>query len=119
MAERTGVDRHDVAVVLGSGWLPAAERLRRRPAAEVAFAELPGLPRRRRWPATTAPSAPSERRRGPRVLAFLGRVHAYEGHEPRQVVHGVRMAVRAGCAVVVLTNAAGGLRDDIRWASRC
>jgi len=49
---------------------------------------------------------------GARVLAFLGRVHAYEGHEPAQVVHGVRTAVRAGCSIVVLTNAAGGLRAD-------
>jgi purine-nucleoside phosphorylase len=47
---------------------------------------------------------------GRRVLALLGRVHAYEGHELSSVVHGVRSAVRAGCRTVILTNAAGGLR---------
>jgi len=42
---------------------------------------------------------------------FLGRVHLYEGHDPATVVHGVRTAVAAGCRVVVLTNAAGGIRE--------
>ena len=42
---------------------------------------------------------------------FLGRVHLYEGHAPATVVHGVRTAVAAGCQVVVLTNAAGGIRE--------
>jgi purine-nucleoside phosphorylase len=47
------------------------------------------------------------------VLVFLGRVHAYEGHEHDVVVHGVRTACRAGCGVVVLTNAAGGIRQGL------
>jgi purine-nucleoside phosphorylase len=48
------------------------------------------------------------------VLALLGRVHAYEGHDLSLVVHGVRSAVRAGCRTVILTNAAGGLRAGMR-----
>ena len=51
---------------------------------------------------------------GRRILAFLGRVHAYEGHDLRAVVHAVRAAVRAGCGTVVLTNAAGGLRAGMQ-----
>jgi purine-nucleoside phosphorylase len=47
------------------------------------------------------------------VLAFLGRVHAYEGHPADVVVHGVRTAALAGCRVVVLTNAAGGIREGL------
>jgi purine-nucleoside phosphorylase len=47
-----------------------------------------------------------------RVLAFVGRIHVYEGHEPRQVVHTVRAACAAGVHTMVLTNAAGGLRED-------
>jgi purine-nucleoside phosphorylase len=46
------------------------------------------------------------------VLVLLGRVHAYEGHDLRHVVHPVRTACAAGARTVVLTNAAGGLRDD-------
>ena len=43
LAERTGVARHDVAVVLGSGWKPAADRFGE-VTAEVALDELPGFP---------------------------------------------------------------------------
>ncbi|MCA9134995.1 MAG: purine-nucleoside phosphorylase, partial [Planctomycetales bacterium] len=49
-----------------------------------------------------------------RVLAFMGRVHCYEGHHPNVVAHAVRTAVAAGCRTVVLTNAAGGLREGMR-----
>jgi purine-nucleoside phosphorylase len=46
------------------------------------------------------------------VLVFVGRVHAYEGHDLRNVVHPVRTACAAGVRTVVLTNAAGSLRSD-------
>lgn len=109
VAARTGADRHDVAVVLGSGWAPAVEALGA-PTAQIAMADLPGF---------AAPSADGHRGQilsipigSRRVLVLVGRIHAYEGHDPSQVVHGVRTAVAAGAAVVVLTNAAGGLRPD-------
>jgi purine-nucleoside phosphorylase len=47
-----------------------------------------------------------------RVLVFVGRIHAYEGHDLRHVVHSVRAACAAGVRTVVLTNAAGSLRED-------
>jgi purine-nucleoside phosphorylase len=47
-----------------------------------------------------------------RVLVFVGRIHAYEGHDLNRVVHPVRTACAAGADVVVLTNAAGGLRPE-------
>ena len=49
-----------------------------------------------------------------RVLLLLGRVHGYEGHDAATVVHPVRTALAAGCRVVVLTNAAGGLDPEHR-----
>jgi purine-nucleoside phosphorylase len=49
-----------------------------------------------------------------RVLVLLGRIHAYEGHDLRHVVHPVRTACAAGARTVVLTNAAGGLREDFQ-----
>jgi purine-nucleoside phosphorylase len=111
LAERTGVEGHDVAVVLGSGWRPAVERFGE-VVAEVPLADLPGFPR-----ATVAGHVGAVRSvlapGGRRVLAFLGRVHAYEGHEANVVVHGVRTAALAGCRVVVLTNAAGGIREGL------
>jgi purine-nucleoside phosphorylase len=50
---------------------------------------------------------------GRRVLAFLGRTHLYEGRGVEPVVHNVRVAAAAGCRVVVLTNACGGLRAGL------
>jgi purine-nucleoside phosphorylase len=111
LAKATGVDHHDVAVVLGSGWRPAADRFGET-VAELDVTDLPG------FPASTVAghsgSVRSVRTTGGRgVLAFLGRVHAYEGHDPATVVHAVRTAHAAGCYVVVLTNAAGGIREDL------
>jgi purine-nucleoside phosphorylase len=106
LAERTGVARHDVLVVLGSGWRPAAEQLGDATSAFPA-AELPG------FHAPTVEGHGGELRSvdvdGRHVLIALGRVHAYEGHDLADVVHPVRTAVLAGCGTVVLTNAAGGL----------
>jgi len=44
-----------------------------------------------------------------RALVFLGRTHLYEGKGVEPVVHSVRTAVKAGCKVVILTNACGGI----------
>lgn len=110
LAALTGVDRHDVAVVLGSGWKPAADRMGD-VVAELPMTELGGFPT-----ATVAGHGTTLRslRNGDRhVLAYLGRVHLYEGHHPNVVAHAVRTAVAAGCGTVVLTNAAGGLRTDL------
>ncbi|OBG75769.1 MULTISPECIES: purine-nucleoside phosphorylase [unclassified Mycobacterium] len=110
IAERTGVVRHDVAVVLGSGWSPAVAALGS-PTAVLPQADVPGF---------TPPTAVghtgqlmSMRVGDHRVLVLVGRVHAYEGHDLRHVVHPVRAACAAGARVVVLTNAAGGLRPDL------
>jgi purine-nucleoside phosphorylase len=98
-----------VAVVLGSGWAPAADALGS-PAAEFPLDELGGF---------ATPSVPGHLamarsvRVGPvRALVYLGRTHLYEGHPVDTVVHGVRTAVAAGCRVVVLTNSAGGINPD-------
>src|SRR5213078_72080 len=102
---------HDAAVVLGSGWSPAADVIGATET-EIPLAELGG------FPASTvpghAPTARSVAAGTVRVLVLLGRVHLYEGHPPATVVHGVRTAVAAGCRVVVLTNAAGGIRPGLR-----
>ncbi|MGZ4509856.1 MAG: purine-nucleoside phosphorylase [Mycobacterium sp.] len=108
--ERTGVDEHDVAVVLGSGWSPAVAALGS-PAAVLPQAELPGFA-----PPTAVGHTGellSTRIGAHRVLVMVGRVHAYEGHDLCHVVHPVRAACAAGVRVVVLTNAAGGLRPDL------
>jgi purine-nucleoside phosphorylase len=96
----------DVAIVMGSGWAPAADAFGA-PAATVGIGELPGF---------TAPTAIGHggsiravRVGDCRVLLFLGRTHLYEGRGVEPVAHAVRTAAAAGVRTVVLTNAAGGL----------
>ncbi|MGZ8179284.1 purine-nucleoside phosphorylase [Williamsia sp. SKLECPSW1] len=110
LAERLSSPAHDVAVVLGSGWSPAADGIGVT-RASVSMAEVPGF---------TAPRAAGHAGTihsvdvdGRRVLVLLGRTHAYEGHPLERVVHGVRTAAAAGAHTVVLTNAAGGIRDGM------
>ena len=111
LAERTGVARHDVALVMGSGWLPAVDALGEA-TAEISTTDLPGF-------APPAVEGHAGRLRSVRagernLLVFLGRTHFYEGRGVRAVVHGIRTAAAAGCGVVVLTNGCGGL--DERWS---
>ncbi len=110
LAAVTGVERHDVALVMGSGWVPAAELLGET-VADLAVTDLPGF-------APPAVVGHAGRIRSVRtgdlsLLVFLGRTHLYEGRGVAPVVHGVRTAVAAGCRVVVLTNGCGGL--DPAW----
>lgn len=111
LAEATGAARHDIAVVLGSGWKPAADRMGE-VVAELPMVELGGFPAAAvAGHGSTVRSIASGEHR---ILAYMGRVHLYEGHHPNTVAHAVRTAVRAGCRAVVLTNAAGGLRAGMR-----
>ncbi|MDY6807993.1 MAG: purine-nucleoside phosphorylase [Actinomycetota bacterium] len=110
IAAETDCAAHDVAVVLGSGWAPAADAFGR-PIASVPMASIPGF---------TTPRAAghggvvhSVHLGDRRVMILLGRIHAYEGHDLARVVHPVRTAAAAGARTIVLTNAAGGLRDDM------
>ena len=106
--ELTGFE-HDLALVMGSGWLPAAEALGES-AYEIPTADLPGF------------AAPAVAGHGGtirsiqlgdrRLLVFLGRTHLYEGRGVGAVVHGVRTAAAAGCRAVVLTNGCGGLNPN-------
>ena len=111
LASATGAERHDVAIVLGSGWVPAADVLGTA-AAELPVTQLPGFAA-----PTVAGHAGTVRSLtvgGKRVLILLGRTHLYEGRGVASVAHGVRVAAAAGCGTVVLTNAAGGLREGMR-----
>ncbi len=109
IAEGIGIAEHDVAIVLGSGWAPAVAALGPATAA-VSMAEVPGF---------APPSAAGHTGQVSsvgigehRVLVLAGRVHAYEAHDLAHVVHPVRAACAAGARVVILTNAAGAVRQD-------
>ena len=112
LRELTGTDRHDVALVMGSGWVPAAELLGET-VAELSVTELPGF-----HAAAVEGHAGTLRSvrigESARALVFLGRTHLYEGRGVAAVVHGVRTAAAAGARTIVLTNGCGGLRSTFR-----
>lgn len=108
LAELTGVERHDIALVLGSGWLPAVDALGEA-TAEIATTDLPGF-------SAAAVAGHSGRIRSIRngeknLLVFLSRTHFYEGKGVAAVVHPIRTAAAAGCSAIVLTNGCGGLKE--------
>src|ERR1700730_2208330 len=93
LAEISGIDRHDVAVVLGSGWIPAADRMGQ-VVAEWPMVDLGGFP---------APSVAGHHGlvrsiagATGRILAFVGRAHVYEVHGTAPGVPGVLTARSAG-----------------------
>lgn len=108
LAEATGVERHDVLLVLGSGWGGAAELLGET-VAEVPSHEIPGFSA----PAVAGHGATTRSIRiegtDRHALVLGSRTHLYEGRGVRRVVHGVRTAAAAGATTVVLTNGCGGL----------
>ncbi len=94
-----------VAVVLGSGLGGLADRVE--DATTFPYADIPGF----------APSTVAGHRgrlvvgrlEGRDVMVFQGRYHAYEGHDPRDLVVPVRAAIGLGVRTLLVTCAAGGV----------
>ena len=114
IATTTGIRRHEVALVLGSGWGAAAELIGPT-VAELASQDVPGF---------TAPAVAGHAGtiRSIRIgdtdrhaLVLGARTHLYEDRGVRAVVHGVRTAAAAGVHTLVLTNGCGGLREE--WSA--
>jgi purine-nucleoside phosphorylase len=109
IARLTGVENHDIALTLGSGWSKAADLIGETtatvPATEVTGFSKPALEghvgtlRSVRTPG------------GKNVLVIGARTHYYENHGVRRVVHSVRTAAATGATTMVLTNGAGGIRE--------
>lgn len=113
IAERSGSSRHEVALVLGSGWGRTGD-LVGETLATIDNSEVPGFQR-----AAVAGHSGSMRsvaigKTGARALVYGTRTHFYEGHGVRAVVHAVRTAKAAGCTTIVLTNGCGGLNPAWR-----
>jgi purine-nucleoside phosphorylase len=114
LARRTGVEHHDVLVILGTGLAAAAERLGAT-GPSIPLATLPFFPR---YTATGHHAQGwSVQIGGKMVLVFAGRCHAYEGIELSEVVHPLRTGIAAGCSTVILTAAVGGIRPDLGTGS--
>lgn len=107
IAELSGIERHDIALTLGSGWGKAAEAMGE--TVSVIDAEkVPGF----RAAAVVGHGGKLTSIRladGRHALVIGARTHFYEGHGVRAVVHGVRTAAATGAKTMVLTNGAGGV----------
>ena len=112
VARASGRPTHLVTLVLGSGWSSVVSGLADPgTAVTVPVAELPGF---------VPPSAAGHRGTvtsclvgGVPLLAVAGRTHLYEGLGTAPVVHPAHVAAAAGSRALVLTNAAGGLREGM------
>jgi purine-nucleoside phosphorylase len=98
-----------VGLVLGSGLGGVTAALA--DAVRVPYAEIPGF---------VPPSVAGHAGElvvggfgGVTVACLSGRIHLYEGEATERVVFGVRLLAALGCRGVLLTNAAGGIRDDL------
>jgi purine-nucleoside phosphorylase len=109
LAEATGVERHDIALTLGSGWAKAADLIGET-TATVPATEIVGFSK----PALTGHVGTLRSillPNGKRALVIGARTHFYENHGVRRVVHSVRTAAAAGATTMVLTNGAGGIKE--------
>ena len=112
LAEATGVERHDIALTLGSGWAKAADLIGET-TATVSATEIVGFSK----PALTGHVGTLRSvllPNGRRALVIGARTHFYEGHGVRRVVHSVRTAAAAGATTMILTNGAGGIKEHWR-----
>ena len=99
-----------VGVVLGTGLGGLADRLG---AAWAVAARDTG------WLATSTATGHAGRLvcgrlYGVPIAMLQGRVHGYEGHAPEALSRGVELLAALGVRTLLLTNAAGGLRPDMR-----
>jgi purine-nucleoside phosphorylase len=110
IAEKTGVEHHDIALTLGSGWGRAADLIGETtttiPATEIVGFSAPALVGH----AGTLRSVLLPN--GKRALVIGARTHYYENHGVRRVVHSVRTAAATGATTMILTNGAGGIKPQ-------
>jgi purine-nucleoside phosphorylase len=99
-----------VAIVLGSGLGSFGDRIEQ--ASVIAYSDIPHFPHPTveghsgRLVVGTIAETP--------VAVMQGRVHAYEGYSPEEVTFPIRVLGRLGISTLVVTNAAGGIRLDLR-----
>lgn len=111
--KRTGI-RPKVGIVLGSGLSKFADAPSH--AVRIPYRELPGFPE------PTAKGHAGElilgtlcvNGSGTEVAVMSGRFHLYEGYSARQVTCGIRLFQELGVEGVILSNAAGGIRADLK-----
>jgi purine-nucleoside phosphorylase len=102
---RTSGSAPQIAIVLGTGWGPVAERVQ--DAVDIPYAELPAFPVL--GVGGHAGQVRLGRLGGRRVAVLAGRKHAYETGEPDGMKGAVRTLAALGVQVLLQTNAAGSM----------
>jgi purine-nucleoside phosphorylase len=97
-------------LILGSGLGFLADRVEN--PVVVSYAELP------EFPVSTVEGHASRLvlglLNGKPVAVMQGRFHYYEGYSMEKIALGVRLLGSLGTRTLVITNAAGGIRDDLK-----
>jgi purine-nucleoside phosphorylase len=102
-----------VGIILGSGLGNFAAQVES--LATIPYADIP------HWPVSTVAGHSGKLVLGTiadvPVAVMQGRVHAYEGYAMDQVTFPTRVLGLLGCRTLIVTNAAGGIRDTIPQGS--
>jgi purine-nucleoside phosphorylase len=98
----------DIALVLGSGLGQLADAVTE--PTIIPYGEIDG------FPVSTAPGHKGQfvigSLFGRRTVVMQGRLHLYEGWQPRDIALAVHLLKRLGAGTFVVTNASGGLNAD-------
>lgn len=104
----------DVALILGSG-LGGFTKTMEKIVCSIPYNRIPGFP-----VSTVSGHAGKYVMgyiKGVPVICMEGRVHYYEGYTPEEVVLPVRVMRALGAKVLFITNAAGGISEDLQPGS--
>lgn len=103
-------EKPELGIVLGSGLGTVADCLS--DPISISYSEIPG------FPVSTVSGHVGQflfgKLCGKPVVLMQGRVHYYEGYSMEQVVMPIRAMGCLGIHTLVLTNAAGGIREDLQ-----
>lgn len=109
-ARDAGHAQRKLLLVLGSGWGDMMGELLQ-VQGRCSYRDIPG------FPVSTVAGHAGEliwgSLAGVPVYCMMGRFHYYEGYSMAEITFPMRVFARLGVAAVLLTNAAGGLREDL------
>jgi purine-nucleoside phosphorylase len=106
---RTGF-QPQLGIILGTGLGKLAQDVRAE--ATISYEDIPGFP---------IPTVESHRGRlvfgklnGRPVVVMQGRFHYYEGYDPQQITHPVRVMKELGVSAIIVSNASGSVNPQLR-----
>lgn len=108
--DHSGIENYSLALTLGSGWAKAAELIGDK-VAEISASDVPGFAKSS-IPGHVGSLSSLRLPNGSFALVIGARTHFYEGKGAQAVAHSVRVAAACGAKTMVLTNGAGGIKED-------